>query len=53
LTLQQAERMGFDVEQEIKAANSGLVLMATGDLVQGEDSNTNVMDIIIAYKRGA
>jgi hypothetical protein len=41
--------MGFDIQQEIKKANAGIVLMATDDLVNAE-SNTNVMDIVIAYK---
>jgi len=52
LTAQKAAKMGFDIKQEIEKANAGIVLMATGDLVQGENSNTNVMDIIIAYKQG-
>ncbi len=50
-TTQKAGKMGFDSKQEIKKANAGLVLMATDDLVQGENSNTNVMDIVIAYKQ--
>ncbi len=50
-TTQKAAKMGFDIKQEIKKANAGLVLMATDDLVQGENSNTNVMDIVIAYKQ--
>ena len=50
-TTQKAGKMGFDTKQEIKKANAGLVLMATDDLVQGENSNTNVMDIVIAYKQ--
>lgn len=49
-TCQKAEKMGFDVQQELEKANSGLLLMATDDLVMAESSNTNVMDIIIAYK---
>jgi hydroxypyruvate reductase len=51
LTAQKAVKMGFNIKQEIQKANTGIVLMATDDLVQGESSNTNVMDIIIAYKQ--
>jgi len=50
-TAQKAGKMGFDIKQEVQQANAGIVLMATDDLVQGENSNTNVMDIVIAYKQ--
>jgi len=49
-TAKKARAMGFDIKIEIEKANAGIVLMATDDLVKGEHSNTNVMDIIIAYK---
>lgn len=49
-TGKKARAMGFDLKKEIEKANAGVVLMATDDLVQGAHSNTNVMDIIIAYK---
>ncbi|GMR01005.1 MAG: glycerate kinase [Gammaproteobacteria bacterium] len=49
-TALKAGKMGFDMQQEIDKANAGIVLMATDDLVQGAHSNTNVMDIVIAYK---
>lgn len=49
-TAEKARKMGFDMQAEIDKANSGLLLMATDDLVQGNHSNTNVMDIVIAYK---
>lgn len=49
-TSQKAKSMGFDIKAEIAKANAGVVLMATDDLVRGGHSNTNVMDIIIAYK---
>lgn len=49
-TPKKAKSMGFDIKQEIEKANAGIVLMATDDLVRGDHSNTNVMDIIIAYK---
>ena len=50
-TKQKAEQMGFDIGAELAKANAGTVLMATDDLFQPGPSNTNVMDIIIAYKR--
>ncbi len=50
-TLKKARSMGFDSRTEIKKANAGMLLMATDDLVPGGQSNTNVMDIIIAYKQ--
>lgn len=49
-TAEKAARMGFDMQAEIDKANAGLLLMATDDLVLGNNSNTNVMDIVIAYK---
>jgi hydroxypyruvate reductase len=49
-TAKKARVMGFDIKMEIGKANAGIVLMATDDLVKGAHSNTNVMDIIIAYK---
>ena len=49
-TSMKATSMGFDIKKEIEKANAGIVLMATDDLVRGEHSNTNVMDIVIAYK---
>ncbi len=48
-TALKARKMGFDMQQEIDKANAGVVLMATNDIVQGGHSNTNVMDIVIAY----
>ncbi len=49
-TALKAGKMGFDMQLEIDNANAGIVLMATDDLVLGGHSNTNVMDIVIAYK---
>jgi len=49
-TAEKASKMGFDIEAEIEKANAGLLLMATDDLVSANNSNTNVMDIVIAYK---
>jgi len=46
----KASKMGFDINAEIEKANAGLLLMATDDLVNGDNSNTNVMDLIIVYK---
>ena len=51
-SMQQIRQMGFDVATELDRANAGMVLMATGDLFKPGPSNTNVMDIIIAFKRG-
>jgi len=50
-TAKKAVAMGFDIQVEIEKANAGIVLMATDDLVKGAHSNTNVMDIYIAYKQ--
>ena len=49
-TAEKASKMGFDIEAEIEKANAGLLLMASDDLVSANNSNTNVMDIVIAYK---
>lgn len=49
-TANKARTMGFKLSEEIEKANAGMVLMATDDLIKGVHSNTNVMDIIIAYK---
>ena len=49
-TSHKAGKMGFDIQKEIDNANAGTVLMATGDLLQCGQSNTHVMDIVIAYK---
>jgi hydroxypyruvate reductase len=50
-SMQQARQMGFDVEAEIRNANAGMVLMAIGDLFKPGPTNTNVMDVVIAFKR--
>ena len=47
----KAAQMGFNIDNELAKANAGVVLMATDDLFQPGPSRTNVMDIIIAYKR--
>lgn len=47
----KAMQMGFNVEQELSKANAGVVLMATDELLKTGPTNTNVMDIVIAYKR--
>ena len=46
-----ARQMGLDVDAELKKANAGNVLMAIGDLFKPGPTSTNVMDLIIAYKR--
>ena len=48
---QTARQMGFDIDAELDNANAGTVLMAIGDLFKPGPTNTNVMDLIIAYKR--
>ena len=50
-TASLARQMGFDVDGELDRANAGTVLMATGDLFKPGPTNTNVMDLVIAYKR--
>lgn len=50
-SMQQIKKMGFDAGAELKKANAGMVLMAIGDLFKPGPTNTNVMDIVIAYKR--
>jgi len=50
-SMQQIRQMGFDAAAELNKANAGTVLMATGDLFKPGPSNTNVMDIVIAFKR--
>ena len=47
-TAATARQMGFDIGAELRAANSGSVLMATGDLFRPGATNTNVMDLVIA-----
>jgi hydroxypyruvate reductase len=48
---QLARQMGFDINTELDKANAGTVLMAISDLFKPGPTNTNVMDLIIAYKR--
>ena len=50
-SMQQVMQMGFNADAELSKANAGMVLMAIGDLFKPGPSSTNVMDIIIAYKR--
>lgn len=50
-SMRQIHRMGLDAEAELGKANAGMVLMATGELFKPGPSNTNVMDVVIAYKR--
>lgn len=50
-SMQQARQMGFDVEAELAKANAGMVLMAIDALFKPGPTNTNVMDIIVAYNR--
>ena len=50
-TMRAARKCGFDVDAELQKANAGTVLMATTDIFKPGPTNTNVMDLVIAYKR--
>lgn len=50
-TMRAAKKCGFDVDAELQKANAGTVLMATTDIFKTGPTNTNVMDLVIAYKR--
>ncbi|MFC1589539.1 glycerate kinase [Pseudomonadota bacterium] len=50
-TVQAAQKLGMDVQQALKKADAGKVLMATEYWLQTGPTNTNVMDLVIAYKR--
>jgi hydroxypyruvate reductase len=50
-SMRQIRQMGFDTEAELSKANAGMVLMAIDELFKPGPTNTNVMDIVIAYKR--
>jgi hydroxypyruvate reductase len=50
-TMRAARQCGFDVDAELRNANAGTVLMATTDIFKPGPTNTNVMDLVIAYKR--
>lgn len=49
-TYKTLQQMGFDIPGELDNANAGNVLMAADCLYKPGRTNTNVMDIIIAYK---
>ena len=50
-TMAATKKLGFDVNTELQKANAGIVLMATGDIFKTGPTNTNVMDLVIAFKR--
>lgn len=50
-TAKDAQRLGMDISQALKKADAGKVLMATECLLKTGATNTNVMDLVIAYKR--
>ena len=50
-TLQAAQKIGMDVAQALQKADAGKVLMATEYWLKTGPTNTNVMDLVIAYKR--
>jgi hydroxypyruvate reductase len=49
-TMERAADAGFDVSAALAAADSGVVLEATGDLVCTGDTGTNVGDIVLALR---
>ena len=49
--LQAAQKLGMDVKLALQKADAGKVLMATEYWLQTGPTNTNVMDLVIAYKR--
>ncbi len=48
-TVERATAMGMDVDDALRKANAGMVLMATDDLIRTGPTGTNVMDLVIAY----
>ena len=50
-TMQAAQKLGMDVAQALQKADAGKVLMATEYWLKTGPTNTNVMDLVIAYKR--
>ena len=50
-SMRVAKQMGYDATAELNRANAGMVLMAIGDTFKPGPTNTNVMDLVIAYKR--
>lgn len=50
-TMQAAKKFGMDVAQALQKADAGKVLMATEYWLKTGPTNTNVMDLVIAYKR--
>lgn len=50
-TMQAAKKIGMDVPQALQKADAGKVLMATEYWLKTGPTNTNVMDLVIAYKR--
>ena len=49
-TIPRASLAGFNVDVSLAAADSGVVLEATGDLVCTGDTGTNVGDIVLALR---
>ncbi len=50
-TAQSVRQLGMDITEALQKANAGKVLMATEYILQTGPTNTNVMDLVIAYKR--
>lgn len=50
-TLQRADRLGLDAQQYLRNADAGHFLQATGDLLRTGPTGTNVMDLVIGFKK--
>ena len=50
-TAQSVRQLGMDITEALQKADAGKVLMATEYILQTGPTNTNVMDLVIAYKR--
>jgi len=50
LTLERGETLGLNLGQELAADNAGYYLSETGDLIDTGPTDTNVMDLIMAFK---
>ena len=50
LTLERGRARQLDIDEFIKAADTGHYLEKTGDLVTTGPTGTNVMDLVVAFK---
>ncbi len=51
-TIERGREEGEDDNQALRCADSGTFLAASGDLVTTGPTGTNVMDLVLAWKRG-